>query len=320
MDELLSVSSTKRFSHVNVSKDSAPTNEKKPALLEKVVAQQQFTSSQDVLKALQSKPSFEVLQSCLTWLVPSQGGFNIKIPGPKATQIISTLVNEIIPVYWPLINTSKAQHARERKLLAQCLSSIAGLGALCARLRMLLDARSESADTKSRIPSENIQGDILDVLGVLNQILRGKGTLEYLWQEIDVSVPRPVQRHLLTKELVSLLASGKIQSLAAEALHVCGISRGEDSLLNWLGEERLYCSWLGNNVTHLVKNAPEENVEAYKLGASLLNRGFFLGYNGKLERLPSSHPLTFDRSTRRGCFLRCRERKGKPCHCRSPSL
>ena len=284
MDEqLLSVSSTKLFSHINVSKDLAPTNEDKPALRREVVSPQQFASSQDVLKALQSKPSFEVLRLCLAWLAPSQGDFNVKIPGPQATQIISTLVNEIVPIYWPLMSKPKAQNASERKLLVQCLSSVAGLGALCARLRMLLGAGSKSEDAKSQVSSKNVQCDILDVLGVLNRILRGKGTLEYLWQEIDVSVTRPVQRHLLTKELVSLLASAKIQSLAAEALIFCGISRDEDNLLNWLGEERVYSSWLGDNIAHLVQTVSEENADAYKLGASLLNRGFFLGYNGKLE-------------------------------------
>ena len=317
MDDLLSISSTRHF-----SQDTEPlllSDIGQPDSPSPKPPKEQFESPADILQILQSKPSFESLQSCLDWLLNHDGEFDIHIPGPQATQIISTLVSDIVPAYWQMLKGPEIQHKREFWLLVRCLSSVAGLGALCVRIRMLLDTRRQDNDFKPQVSKSVWREDVRDVLEMLHMILKGKYTGKTLWHGIDRVIANPVQRHLLIKELASMLASGKILSLSAEALSICDLSRVENDELSWLGEGLVYSSWLGENIRHLLTNVTAEDVDICKLGTSLLLKGLSLGYGGKYQLPLIDQFLTRYRSASGGCVpAPARGKRTCLCHGASP--
>ena len=281
MDELLTVFSTRRIPHDN--EQLTLTENTGQAQITETPSEVSLETSRDVIRALQSKPSFETLQLCLQWLSRAPNGFNVKIPGPQATQIISALVNEIAPNFWHLLKEENGRkYSNELKLLVRSLSSIAGIGALCARLRTWIAAGKQEETSKQKLPKSQVQSELRDALEVLHLVLRGKNTLRDLWQEVRNGSMKAIQRHLLGKELVSLVSSGKILSIAAETLEYCELSRHERDELSWLGEGKMFASWLGENARQLFKDTEEDNEDAQRAATSILVKALSLGYSGKL--------------------------------------
>ena len=277
MEGLLNVSSTRRIS--DRQDHLTPATRPDTTKVVEDASEVNLNAPQDVLHALQSKPSFDVLRSCLDWLHEPHG-FNIRIPGPQATQLISVLVNEIISNFWPLLKADR-QHARELKFLVSSLSSVAGIGALCVRLRLLLDAGKVgkiSKDAKAKL-----QGDLRDALEVLHLNLRGKNILRTLWQGIEEGVSKVLQRQLLIKELIQQISSGKVLSICAEALEYCELSRAEKDDRSWLGDGKIYSSWLGENARQLFKRFDTDSADNQKLVASVVTKGLSLGNAGKVR-------------------------------------
>ena len=285
MEGLLSVSSTKRLSKKDDEELLKPAEIPQPTQTIQVPSDStsdlRIITSHDLLQTLQSKPSFEALKLCLQWLASPVDGFNIKIPGPQATRIISVLVNELTTDYWHVLRDDQgSRHVKERNLYVKSLSSVAGIGALCSRLRSLLDFGKQEQNTKAKITRKQLQNQIRDVLEIMHLVLRGKDTLENMWTEIRKKVNKPIQRQLLVKEIVTQIASGRILSLAAEALDFCELSRAGQHPLNWLGEGRVFSCWLGQNIRSTFEDVTDEDEDTRKLGASLLIRGISLGYSG----------------------------------------
>ena len=274
MEDLLTVSSTKRVSRPEEEEHLSLAHHTEALKVAEPAPNVELKSSGDVLSALQNSPSFEVLRSCLRWLATPQEKFDIRVPGSQAAQIISALVNETIPNYWPLLN----ENLKERKLLLKSLTSVASLGAIYLRLRTLLN-NSRSESTTKVLKAENAR-QVQDCLEVLQQILKGRSTLQILWKNIQELVEKPIQRHMLWNELLGFVASSRILSLAAEGLIYCDSSSTEDYEPGWVGDGRLYASWLGTNANNLASNT--DDFEARKASATILGRALSLGYIGQV--------------------------------------
>ena len=237
-------------------------------------------SSEDVLGLLQSRPSLELLAKALHWLDPSRNrddAFNIKIPNPQIAPIIFVLIEEIIPNYWRVLKEGKGQL---RKIVIRCLTSVAGLGAITARLRVLLDVDKEGEN------QTNIKGDgknlwTEDLIDVLQNILKKDTFVAGVWEDTSSMVSHAPQKALMWKELISFIAAGRILSLAGEADHLLHKSSKNIETRSWLADGNQYAAWLGRNIAHLISTVDSSDTETQKALAQMLEKGVKLGYTGE---------------------------------------
>jgi telomere length regulation protein len=92
--------------------------------------QNRTSHPQTKLKALCSKPDYETLSKALRYLDPDASDFKIKLPGPKAAQLVNALVANIIPDYWSVLGggstPSKSKNAQKQSRKGtSCLNALA---------------------------------------------------------------------------------------------------------------------------------------------------------------------------------------------------
>lgn len=242
-----------------------------------------INSTGDALEALRSKPSLDLLTRVLQFLDPSKAnneGFNIKIPGPRAAQLIFVLVSDTLPDYWGLL--ASPTYARVQNLLLRSLKSVSGIGAIIAHLRLCLDAETGSKSEENPKLNETPK-TLEDLLDALESLLRKDNFVLNICNDIAAFNLKPSQRNLLWKEFVSFVGGGRILSLAAEAHQYLRQQGSEIEKPCWLGSGKQYSTWLGRNLIHMLTDSKKENVEDLKQLAQLLGKALSLGYTGEPE-------------------------------------
>ncbi|KAI9811374.1 MAG: telomere binding protein [Pycnora praestabilis] len=241
------------------------------------------SSLDEALQILQSNPSYDEFLSVLVYLdsgATRDGSFNIKIPGPKAAQLINTLVGTSIPDFWNIIDDGHS-HGTSKKsknvkaLMIRCLTSVTGLGALVAQLRSLITL-SKTGNHQGR-NSEAFQL-LAELLTIMTNIIGQKDFFTSMWADVHDLLVKATQRIILWKEFISFVAASRILSTAAEAEKV--IKEANKSIGNdyWIANGNEYSKWIGQNVGNMAKNLQKEDVEAWTALARLLSRSFSLGY------------------------------------------
>lgn len=225
-----------------------------------VTAPISITDLDDVLSILRSKPSIQTLSRVLNLLAPAADTFNVRKPSPKASQVVKTLLELTIPDFWNVISKS------ERAQLLGCLRSTAGIGGIVARLRVLI----KGADSQPRV-----KGQIEELLDLLQGIMGMKGFVHEIWVSGEGFIES--RRVIMWKEFVALLGGGKVLGVAAEAESVLGRGGRE----RWVGDGKKFTSWLGKEIARAgEKFEVVEEGDEWKALATLLSRGFGLGYSG----------------------------------------
>lgn len=272
MDSLLNISSSKRNTEVQEEHSITVTKTSEPRIKSnRNPATSTFSNATEILGILKDQPSFESLRSCLKLLIRQNEGFDIKTPGPISTQIIAVLVGNIIPNYWTVLQDDI--HLKERQWLLKCLAIVAGIGALIARLKFLQNSGKKSEPACS--PTHGSKS--VEVLEVLDAILNQDLVLSNIWTDLSIHVKKPVQRQILWKELISLLASGRLISVAAEALTLL---EDRESKFSWLGESSAFTTWLGTNIRKLALMSDKHGNDLFAPAAVMLSRALSLGHNG----------------------------------------
>ena len=241
-------------------------------------------SVEDVLESLRSKPDYGTLSRALRWLNKTgshNDDFNIKKPGPKAAQIIFTLVNDVIPDYWESLR-DESSHSQERAILVQCLRSVAGIGAITSHLRLLLALLKDNKKPVQTTLANKIQ-PVEILLNVLDIILAGEDFITVIWYDIKAHCLQPSQRSLQWKELCSLVASGKVLSIASEANLTLRDLNSSIKEWCWVGGGSQYATWLGRCLQHTLKALKEDDAEGERALSLLLSKGLSLGYPGTIS-------------------------------------
>lgn len=225
------------------------------------------TNLDDVLTVLRSKPSASTLSHILDHLTPITSTFDIRTPSPKASQVLKTILEIIIPDFWNVVSK------KERGRLSQCLCSVAGLGGIVARLRFLV---------KGAESQPGVKGQIEELLDLLQGTMGVRGFVHEIW--VLGEGTGEARRGIIWKEFVTLVGGGKVLSVAAEAESVLG-SGGRD---RWVGDGRKFTAWLGREIAKAGNNTQTAEGKEGKLKALavLLSRAFSLGYSGLF--LPAS--------------------------------
>lgn len=238
-------------------------------------------SKEDALKALQSKPDLDLLARVLRFLdlsTANNDGFNMKIPGPAAAQLIFALVSDTVPDYWALL--ADQSHAKDQHLLLRCLKSVAGIGAIITRLRLCLDATT-GPKLDENLEKKGTLRTIRDLLSVLETLFRKDNLFSIIWNDIVVFNSKTPQRNLLWKEFVSFIGGGRILSLAAEAHQLLRQQGSEIENASWLSSGEEYSSWIGRNVIYMLTDSKAEESGGLEPLAQILGKALSLGYSGE---------------------------------------
>ncbi|KAJ5835473.1 hypothetical protein N7447_001499 [Penicillium robsamsonii] len=244
-------------------------------------------SSHHIIDLLKSSPDREQLYVILAALDPfskstTTKDFDLRVANPITAQILQLLVSTTIPDHWGSLDAkdSKGKDAKARAALLRCLSSVAGIGSLAAQLRSLINSARASAQ---QARGSSSQLGIRDLLAVLAALLEPKDFLFRLSSDISVIYDNKTRQQVTWRELVSLVAAGKILSTAAEALTVTDESRSVSSV-SWVGNGSQYASWLGRNVSHMAAKLAPDDESDWASVALLTGRALSLGYTDQFVK------------------------------------
>ena len=194
----------------------------------------------------------------------------------KAVQAANVIVTEIIPDWWPSIKRDQDLDDLKASLL-DYLCDITCLGRLVSRLKLL------TLQVKSASVADHVEP--LDVfVDVLREVLNAEDTISKLYSRC-VLVSSAGGRAAAWREIISLLASGRIISIVAEAEDL--ISRNaKGSKSSWISQGALYCRWLAHNISAPLvdKHAKDDSVIGLPELATLLGKALMLGYQGMHQR------------------------------------
>jgi telomere length regulation protein len=241
----------------------------------------------EALEILKNEPDHESLISTLWYLREESSDFNITSPSPLAAQLVHVLVSDIVPNYWNLLFDGKKSNARKRAksksaseldLLLFCLRSVTGLNALLLSLKQLIQ---QSKETKQAVGGPNIHDVLTILLQVLTELIKGDKTVGEISKSIwNPTVPLSNQ-NAIWNEFLSVVSSGKILGLAAEAEDVVNELSKKIGEKYWIADGGSYSSWLARNIMHWARTLPADSENEWKCCGDMLGKAFRLGHTGK---------------------------------------
>ncbi|EXJ88295.1 hypothetical protein A1O1_05225 [Capronia coronata CBS 617.96] len=233
----------------------------------------------DAREILKSQPDREDLAAVLQYLqygIDGRHDFNVRVPGPKASQIVNVMVTVTIPDQWLHLRRSdlSKSDAQMRRSLLNCLNSVAGLGALLMQIRRVFST------------TPNHESPLLDdLISVLSLILSGSHALRGFLSDAFSLFKTETHRRVFWQEITSLLAGSKILSTMAHVLASLRDSDVRYEASAWLGDARQYSQWLARNISTAavdLHGANQANSAQVNLLCQVLKRGLSLGYRDTL--------------------------------------
>ncbi|KAL8920944.1 MAG: hypothetical protein Q9208_005970 [Pyrenodesmia sp. 3 TL-2023] len=234
-------------------------------------------SSKQALETLRSRPQQRALLKALRWIC---GNVDINSHTPLVSQLIHALVNDILPDHWRDPNVHESGNGRKIKgLIVRLVSNVGGVSAIATRMRLLTNAKAESEPENQR-PESGRAALLADLLSLLESVLENNGFLSSIWSNLNTSVPPP-RRRLLWKELVTLLGSGRVLSIASEA-DLC-VAKGSPAIYkrSWISHGSEYSAWLGRNLGRFMEGSQGTDMYHERAWAQMLERATSLGHTGR---------------------------------------
>ncbi|KAJ5225687.1 hypothetical protein N7468_006912 [Penicillium chermesinum] len=290
MDDLLTAVKTVKQSNEPSSATIQPNNRNDAAIKISFDLAGDLAPTQ-IIDLLKSRPSQEELSSVLATLDPYNKSrklnLDLRIPGPATTQILQVLVSTTIPDHWaPLSDGKHSKDVKSKSALLRCLSSVPGIAALLSQLRLLISARNSPQKAEASSGHATIQ----DLLSVTAALLEPQDFLFRLRKDIETLYQNPTRQKIAWNELLALVASGKIISVAAEAL-TCLNGAPPPASIIWISEGRSYAPWIGRNISLFISRLEPTDEPGLNSVASLTERSLSLGYSSLLIPSIYSHIL-----------------------------
>ena len=282
MDDLFTTISTTYLKAAKDRDDESLFTESNPSRHTPTQAQPvQITTPDAALDGLKAQPDYGQLISILKYLCRSPGAtgsFSLHTPSPTSAAVIHTLVTEIAPNYWTLFQEHSEEGdagSRELQLFVDCLRSVAGINALVANVKALLQEIKLSARDSKR-PDSKLHISIF--IELLATVLHGNEAIRRVWSASTTGLHAEALRTAQSQSLLSILTSGKLLSVAAEAAATIGHD-GVKQDCRWLADGPDFSRWLGRNIVACVRSQHQEPPVLFC--SSLFHRGLSLGYAGE---------------------------------------
>ncbi|KAL8903936.1 MAG: hypothetical protein Q9171_007230, partial [Xanthocarpia ochracea] len=240
----------------------------------------EIRSPEHALEILKAHLQHQTLRTVLKWLHPSNisnNGFDIHGQTLQASQIIHTLVNDVLPNHWGSFSSEQTgQSRRTSDSITSVLTNVTGISILTSRLKVLINWKERSE--VSRLVREVGQTEALDkTMSILESVLKHDHVMQVVWSRL-CSSSESSRRWLLWKELVNLLGNGRVLSTASEADAILEKSRDNIRKRSWLSDGSKYCSWIGCNLNSMLSDSDEDDNAARKAWVQMLERALTLGH------------------------------------------
>ncbi|KAL9033716.1 MAG: hypothetical protein Q9180_005800, partial [Flavoplaca navasiana] len=240
----------------------------------------EITSAEHTLEILRCRPQQESFCAVLKWLHPNNGGstgFDIHSQTLQASQIIHTLINDVLPDYWDIFWREHSEvNRRTRDTIILILSNVSGLSILNSRLKALITEKEGSGGNQS--VRDSAQAETLkNTMLLLEAILEPQDFVRTIWSRLCRS-SEPARRWLLWKEFVTLLGNGRILSTASEADAI--LQKSSDSIKerSKLSEGVRYRTWLGSNLNRMLVSSSNDKTDDRKACIQMFERALTLGH------------------------------------------
>ena len=115
---------------------------------------------------------------------------------------------------------------------------------------------------------------------ILAAIMEAKGFIRDTWSGLTTSVQDSTKQLSFWKEFISLIASGKLLSVAAEAASLLNDTDNGDVSYFWFSDGGDYSSWLGRQITTVVLSFSPATEDDWKAIGVFFGRSLSLGYQG----------------------------------------
>lgn len=237
------------------------------------------------LEVLKSEPDYTALIATLKLLARKNEAFSITVPSPTSAQLIHVLVSETVPNYWDVLS-EKGINSLDLKLLLSCLRSVTGLNAVLVGLRRQIQL---SKETKKAVRGQGVQEALRIHLQLIQALFLGHDVVHQIWKQIYESSPNDFKQKATWQEFLSIVASGRILGLAAEAESVISELSSSISERYWIASGGQYSHWLAGNISTLAKSLPAGTQGGSKSCGELLSKSLRLGHAGAYQNLSSNH-------------------------------
>ena len=196
--------------------------------------------------------------------------FSLHEPGPLQAQLINSVLNTVLPDFWPVLRE------RQDDDLTGSLQNVSGFNAVITRVKLLVSHYGKD---------EKDWQAVKDLIEVVERLFRGPGVFASIWQGLQGGAIDNVRRDLAWKEFVSLMGSGKVIAVVAQAEDILngGESRGKRSC--WLSNGTEYAAWLGMNITNLATIGSNFDIsprDGATAASQVLIKALNLGYPNQL--------------------------------------
>jgi hypothetical protein len=262
-------------------------------------------SVDDALDALRSQPDYDALSSVLKFLTSktSKDGFNINAPGPKSAAAVQLLVTEIAPNYWALLS----EDLEDKDWFLRCLRGVTGINAILSHIRVLISDSKAGRGPSGPAPAGERSLYLGIFLDLLAAILQGDHVIQSIWSSSVGRLSNEAQRRAQSQALLTLLASGKLVSLAGEASSILGREH-ESRDSNWIGDGSEMSRWIGQNIITWARSAAQtdDSDDQVQFCSTLFQRSLSLGYSGApfSYQNPSDSPNKTCRTYHEACRRR----------------
>ena len=124
-----------------------------------------------------------------------------------------------------------------------------------------------------------------DLLSVLQFVVEPQEFVITIWSHLNTLIEKEVQRQVIWREFISMIAAAKLLSVSAEAFHA-----SKDNFIDredpWIVNGSAYAAWLGLNVYNMALKLEETDLRGWKALSQFFRRSLTLGYNGIFFYLP----------------------------------
>jgi telomere length regulation protein len=269
---------------IEVSKSSAATVKIKPFL-------SKASSPEEALEILRNEPDHETLVTTLQFLT-RKDSFRITSPSPLVAQLVHVLVSDTVPTYWDVLcelqkhvgekfnGKSRKKIPQELELLISCLRSVTGLKAVLLNIKQHIQ---QSKSASKAVGGSDIPKILKILLQLLQTLLQGNEAIRLIWRNLQEDSESNNMQRAIWQEFLSLVGSGKLVGIAAEAEDVMNEMTKRIAEKHWIAESTTYSLWLTMNIISWVKFIPKECTDELKSCGELLSKCLRLGYPGMLR-------------------------------------
>ncbi|KAL8776831.1 MAG: hypothetical protein Q9213_008111 [Squamulea squamosa] len=237
-------------------------------------------SPEEALEILKSRPQQDELRIVLKWLHPtnsSKNGFDIHGQTLQASQIIHTLVNDVLPSHWSSPNGERTKQGHKGSdNVITILSNVSGISILTSRLKILTSWKG-TPEANSVVRETGQAEALANTMSMLEAILKPKTIIGAIWSRLCVS-PNLTRKWLLWKQLVNILGNGKVLSIASEADAILGKLGDNIRVCSWLSDGSRYCTWMGYNLKHMITDPGKNDIDTQRAWVQMLERVLTLGH------------------------------------------